>query len=94
MKNYIMRLQDKYISDEDVSSLLFTYAVFKAKSCKKLAKRLANDLKFQACLYGIILEDYELRYFRSMNMFVLRLIFNRNNKYTIVTYNIKNVINL
>lgn len=85
MKNYKVKLQDKFINDVYIKGLLFTHAVFKAKSCKQLAKDL-KDLSNA--------DDYELRYFRSYNMFVLRLIFNRKYKPILVTYNIYTMINL
>ena len=81
MKNYIVKLQN----NEYVNGLLFSHAVFKASSCKQLAiqlKQLANA------------DDYELKYFRSMNMFVLRLNFNRKVKDILVTYNIYTMNNL
>ena len=37
MKNYIVKLQDKFINDKYVKDLLFIHAIFKAKSCKQLA---------------------------------------------------------
>lgn len=77
MKNYFVRLQDRFINDEYVSSLLFDNASFKASSCKQLAKRIAQTLKSN---------DYELRYFRRMNMYILRLIYISNSKFTVVTY--------
>ena len=81
MKNYIVKLQDV----EYVNGLLFNRAVFKASSCKQLAiqlKQLANA------------DDYELRYFKSMNMFVLRLLFNYKYRSILVTYNIYTMNNL
>lgn len=85
MKNYIIKLQDKFINDKYVKSLLFTQAVFKASSCKQLAKQLKYISKA---------DDYELKYFRCYNMFVLRLVYTRTGKITLVTYNIYNMDNL
>lgn len=85
MKKYIINLQDKFINDEEVPSLLFTQAVFNARSCKQLAKQLK---RFSNA------DDYELKYFRSMNMFVLRLNFNRKDKDILVTYYIYTMNNL
>ena len=85
MKNYIIKLQDKFINDEYVKDLLFIHAIFKAKSCKQLAIYLKNILKA---------DDYELKYFKCYNMFVLRLNFNCKDKSILVTYNIYTMINL
>jgi hypothetical protein len=82
MKNYIIKLQDKFINDKYVKSLLFTQAVFKASSCKKVAIQLKSLLKA---------DDYELKYFKSMDLFVLRLVYTRTGKFTIVTYYIYNM---
>lgn len=82
MKNYIVKLQDKIIFDEYVKSLLFTHAVFKASSCKQVAIQLKSILKA---------DDYELKYFKSMGLFVLRLVYTRTGKFTIVTYYIYNM---
>ena len=81
MKNYIVKLQN----NEYVSGLLFSHAVFKASSCKQLAKQLKQLANA---------DDYELRYLRSMNMFVLRLLFNYKYRSILVTYNIYTMNNL
>lgn len=79
MKNYYVVLQDKNISNKSVSSLLFKRTVTRAQSGKQLAKVMAIHLKA---------DDYELKYFRSMKMFVLRLIYTRNKRLIAVTYHI------
>ena len=81
MKNYIVKLQDV----EYVNGLLFNRAVFKASSCKQLAKQLKQLANA---------DDYELRYLKSMNMFVLRLLFNYKYRSILVTYNIYTMNNL
>ena len=85
MKKYIIKLDDKFINDEYVKGLLFTCAVIKASSCKQLARQLKYILKA---------DDYELKYFRCYNMFVLRLVYTRTGKITLVTYNIYTMNNL
>lgn len=85
MKNYIVKRQDKFINDEYVEDLLFIHAIFKAKSCKQLATYLKDILKA---------DDYELKYYRCYNKFVLRLNFNLQDKNILVTYDIYTMINL
>ncbi len=77
MNTYILTLMDQYINDENIAKRLFKKAVYHYKSCKQLAKKLACELNA---------DDYELRYVRSMRMFTLRLIYNREN--ILVTYHI------
>ena len=79
MNTYIITLMDQNINDENIVSKLFKKAVLNANSCKKLAKKLSYELKA---------DDYELRYFRSMKSFYLRLIYNRKKRDILVTYHI------
>ena len=71
MNTYIITLLDQNISDKKIASLLFKKAVYHDKSCKKLAKKLSYELKA---------DYYELRYFRSMKSFYLRLGYKRNKR--------------
>ncbi len=79
MNTYILTLLDQNISDKKIASLLFKKAVYHDKSCKQLAKKLSRELDS---------DDYELRYFRSMKSFYLRLIYNRKKRDILVTYHI------
>ena len=79
MHTYIITLLDTYIGDETISRLLFKKAVYHAKSCKQLAKELSHDLQSDC---------YELRYFRSMKSFYLRLVYERKKRDILVTYHI------
>ena len=79
MSTYILTLLDTYVDDDNIASKLFKKAVLHAKSCKQLAKKLSHELKA---------DDYELRYFRSMKSFYLRLGYNRKKRDILVTYHI------
>ena len=79
MNTYIITLLDTYIDDDNIASKLFKKAVLHAKSCKQLAKELAHDLQSDC---------YELRYFRSMRSFYLRLVYERKKGDILVTYHI------
>ena len=79
MNTYIITLMDQYISDKKITSLLFKKAVYHDKSCKKLAKKLSYELKA---------DYYELRYFRSMKSFYLRLGYKRKKRDILITYHI------
>ena len=79
MNTYIITLMDQYINDKTIASKLFKKAVYHYKSCKQLAKKLACELDA---------DDYELRYFRSMRMFCLRLVYIRKKRDILVTYHI------
>lgn len=79
MNTYIITLLDTYIDDDNIASKLFKKAVLHAKSCKQLAKKLSRELQS---------DDYELRYFRSMKSFYLRLIYERERRDILVTYRI------
>ena len=79
MNTYIITLLDQNISDKKIASLLFKKAVYHDKSCKKLAKKLSYELKA---------DYYELRYFRSMKSFYLRLGYKRNKRDILITYHI------
>ena len=79
MNTYIITLMDQNISDKKIASLLFKKAVYHDKSCKKLAKKLSYELKA---------DYYELRYFRSMKSFYLRLGYKRKKRDILVTYHI------
>lgn len=79
MNTYIMTLLDQYIDDKSIASVAFKTAVLSAKSCKKLAKQLSLYFK---C------DDYELKYIRSLKIFMLRLVYDINNRYIIITYKI------
>ena len=79
MNTYILTLLDTYIDDDNIASKLFKKAVYHYKSCKQLAKKLACELDA---------DGYELRYFKSMKSFYLRLIYNRKKRDILVTYHI------
>ena len=79
MNTYILTLLDTYIDDDNIASKLFKKAVLHAKSCKQLAKKLSRELDA---------DDYELRYFKSMRSFYLRLIYERKKRDILVTYHI------
>ena len=79
MNTYILTLLDTYIGDKTIASKLFKKAVYHYKSCKQLARKVACELDA---------DDYELRYFRSMKSFYLRLIYNRKKRDILVTYHI------
>ena len=79
MNTYILTLLDTYIDDDNIASKLFKKAVYHDKSCKQLAKKLSYELEA---------DDYELRYFRSMRSFYLRLVYNRKKRDILVTYHI------
>lgn len=79
MNTYILTLLDTYIEDDNIASKLFKKVVLHAKSCKQLVKKLACELDA---------DDYELRYFKSMKSFYLRLIYNRKKRVILVTYHI------
>lgn len=79
MNTYIITLLDQDINDKKIASLLFKKAVYHDKSCKKLAKKLSYELKA---------DYYELRYFRSMKSFYLRLGYKRKKRDILVTYHI------
>ena len=79
MNTYIITLLDQNISDKTIASKLFKKAVYHDKSCKRLAKKLAYELDA---------DDYELRYFKSMRSFYLRLIYERKKRDILVTYHI------
>ena len=79
MNTYILTLLDTYVDDDNIVSKLFKKAVLNANSCKQLAKKLSRELDS---------DDYELRYFKSMKSFYLRLIYNRKKRDILVTYHI------
>lgn len=79
MNTYIITLLDTFIDDDNIASKLFKKAVLHAKSCKQLAKELSHYLQSDC---------YELRYFRSMKSFYLRLIYERERRDILVTYHI------
>lgn len=79
MNTYIITLLDTYIDDDNIASKFFKKTVLNAKSCKQLAKKLSRELQS---------DDYELRYFRSMKSFYLRLVYNRKKRDILVTYHI------
>ena len=79
MNTYILTLLDTYIDDDNIASKLFKKAVLHAKSCKQLAKKLSHELDADC---------YELRYFRSMKSFTLRLVYERKKRDILVTYHI------
>ncbi len=79
MNTYLITLLDTYIDDDNIASKLFKKAVLHAKSCKQLAKKLSYDLQS---------DDYELKYFKSMKSFYLRLVYYRKHKTILVTYHI------
>ena len=79
MNTYIITLMDQNISDKKIASMLFKKAVYHAKSCKKLAKKLSWELQS---------DDYELRYVKSMKSFYLRLVYKRKKRDILVTYHI------
>ena len=79
MNTYIITLLDQYINDKKIASILFKKAVYHDKSCKKLAKKLSYELKA---------DYYELRYFKSMKSFYLRLGYKRKKRDILVTYHI------